>query len=369
MDLIPLVVGAGPTGLSAALFLFERGVRCRIVDKAAVPSATSRAQVVNPRALELLESSGVAAAIVAEGHPIDQVVFYDGWSPMARLELGHVHPRYRMSVLPQARTEALLTEALAIRGIHPERSTELVSVSQDEQHVNALLARPDRHESLCASLLYAADGAHSVVRDSLGIQFNGSGFAETWPLYDMCLDDPLDIGNAHVSFVKDGLVFLLCIHSGLWRIFGNVQDPLEHLPSGVSPGKIEWKSSFHIADRVASRETVGRVAIGGDAAHVHAPVGARGMNLGIEDAFVFAACAADALRGDLTRLNEYGQLRHAVHEKVVGRLDKLTRLARGQPEFVHFLRQRLISVMTKFPPTAHALCELLTGLDHDVRVH
>ena len=62
-----LVVGAGPTGLSAALFLFERGVRCRIVDKAAVPSATSRAQVVNPRALERLESSGVSAAIVAEG--------------------------------------------------------------------------------------------------------------------------------------------------------------------------------------------------------------------------------------------------------------------------------------------------------------
>src|SRR5258706_595973 len=277
MEPNPLVVGAGPTGLSAALFLFERGVRCRIVDNAAVPSATSRAQVVNPRALELLESSGVAAAIVAEGHPIHQVVFYDGWTPMARLELGHVHPRYRMSVLPQARTEALLTEALAIRGIHPERSTELLSVSQDEQRVSVLLAHPDRHESLCASLLYAADGAHSVVRDSLGIQFNGSGFAEPWPLYDLCLDDPLDIGNAHVSFVKEGLVFLLCIHSGLWRIFGNVREPLEHLPSGVSPGKIEWKSSFHIADRVASRETVGRVAIGGDAAHIHAPVDARGV--------------------------------------------------------------------------------------------
>jgi flavin-dependent dehydrogenase len=172
MEPDPLVVGAGPTGLSAALFLFERGVRCRIVDRAAAPSATSRAQVVNPRAFELLESSGVAAAIVA-------------------------------------------------------------------------------------------DGAHSVVRDSLGIQFNGSGFAETWPLYDMCLDDPLDIGNA----------------------------------------------------------------------------------------------------------NECGQLRHAVHEKVVGRLDKLTRLARGQPEFVHFLRQRLITIVTKFPQTAHAMGELLTGLDHDVRVH
>jgi hypothetical protein len=47
---------------------------------------------------------------------------------------------------------------------------------------------------------------------------------------------------------------------------------------------------------------------------------------------------------------------------VVSRLDKLTRLARGQPELVHFLRQRLISVVTKFPPTAHAMCELLTGL-------
>jgi hypothetical protein len=171
-----------------------------------------------------------------------------------------------------------------------------------------------------------------VVRRALGIEFEGSGFPEAWPLYDIRLDDPLDINSAHVSFVQDGLVFMLCIHPGLWRVFANIAQPLDYLPPGVRPGAIEWQSSFHIGDRVAARESVGHIAIGGDAAHIHSPVGARGMNLGIEDAFVFAACAADALDGKASRLAEYGRLRHSVHEAVVARLDKLTRVARGRPD-------------------------------------
>jgi 2-polyprenyl-6-methoxyphenol hydroxylase-like FAD-dependent oxidoreductase len=80
MQMNPLIVGAGPTGLAAALFLADRGVRCRIIDKSAEATRTSRAQVVNPRALELLESTGVAAAIIAEARPIHQVMFYDEWT-------------------------------------------------------------------------------------------------------------------------------------------------------------------------------------------------------------------------------------------------------------------------------------------------
>jgi 2-polyprenyl-6-methoxyphenol hydroxylase-like FAD-dependent oxidoreductase len=81
----------------------------------------------------------------------------------------------------------------------------------------------------------------------------------------------------------------------LWIVFcngaiarGEVPQPLSHLPRGTRVGELRWQSSFHIFDRVTAREQVGRVVLAGDAAHVHAPVAARGMNLGIEDAFVFA---------------------------------------------------------------------------------
>ena len=92
------------------------------------------------------------------------------------------------------------------------------------------------------------------------------------------------------------------------------------------------------------------------------------MNLGIEDACVFAECAAVALQGERRRLKDFGRSRHKVHRKVIGRIKVLTKLARGQPGLVGGLRHCLIPGMTKFPPTSHSMLELLTGLDHVVRL-
>lgn len=117
MEQAPLIVGAGPTGLSAALFLAGGGVQSRIIDKAPAPSINSRAQVINPRSLELLQQTGVTDAILHEARPIHRVVFYQDWRPLTELEFGHAHPDFPMAVLPQARTKACW----------PTRSLSLVS--------------------------------------------------------------------------------------------------------------------------------------------------------------------------------------------------------------------------------------------------
>jgi 2-polyprenyl-6-methoxyphenol hydroxylase-like FAD-dependent oxidoreductase len=366
----PLIVGAGPTGLSAALFLSLKGVSARIIDQAVAPAIESRAQVINPRALELLESTGVADAVLAEGHTIHRTRFYRGWKLIAELEFGDAHPRYRPTVLPQARTEALLTQALARRGLQPERGVRFESLRQNHDGVTATLVHPDgQREAARAPLLLGADGAHSHVREALGVGFAGSAFPEPWPLYDIHLDDPLDLATAHVSFVRGGLVFLLGLRTGLWRVFGNVPDPLGCLPPRAQRGAIRWHSSFHISHRLAAREASGHVALAGDAAHVHSPVAARGMNLGIEDAYVFAACAVDALNGHQERPNDFHRLRQHVHHSVIRRVRTLTELARGRPRVVGALRGPLLSGVTRFPPAAHTMVALLTGLDHDVRLH
>ena len=364
-----LIVGAGPTGLAAALFLAERNIRCRLIDKAAAPSTASRAQVLNPRALELLDKIGLADELVKEARPIHGVVFYQGWDRVARLEFGDVHPRFRMSVLPQVRTEAVLTEALAQRGLKPERRWELDKFAQDDGGVDSVVMDPSRkRETYRSPLLFGADGASSQVRKQLGVAFIGSDFPEEWPLYDIHLPNcPLDPELAHVSFVEGGLVFLLCIRDGAWRLFGDVPGLLGRLPPGTRAGEVIWQSTFHIAHRMAEREVVGRVVIGGDAAHIHSPVAARGMNLGIEDAYVFAACAADALNGNLARLADYGRIRQAAHRQVVTEVERLTQLARGRPGVVGILRQVFVPFMTTFPPAARAMKNLVTGLDHDVR--
>ena len=81
-----LIVGAGPTGLASALFLADRGVRVRVVDKAPLPTTTSRAQVVNPRSLELLAKTGVTERILAEGRVVTAVKFYEEWAPVAEID-------------------------------------------------------------------------------------------------------------------------------------------------------------------------------------------------------------------------------------------------------------------------------------------
>jgi 2-polyprenyl-6-methoxyphenol hydroxylase-like FAD-dependent oxidoreductase len=197
MDDRPLIIGAGPTGLVAALFLAIRGVLGRITDQAGGPEKESGARVIIPRSLELLEPTGVVEAMLTEGHSIHRTRFYDGWDLIAELEFGGAHPRYEMTVLPQARTVAL-----ARGGLQPERGDRFEALSQDGAGVIATLLHAD--DSRETTMLLGVDGAHSRVRKALGISFEGSAFPEPRPLYDIHLNDPLDFETAHVSLVKRG---------------------------------------------------------------------------------------------------------------------------------------------------------------------
>lgn len=363
-----LIVGAGPTGLASALFLADRGVRVRVVDKAPLPTTTSRAQVVNPRSLELLAKTGVTERILAEGRVVTAVKFYEEWAPVAEIDYRELPSPYRLTVLPQARTEAILAVALAARGVVPERSLAFETLVQDEANVMASLKRADGGVvTVTVPLLLAADGAHSRVREALNVPFEGHVFPEPWPLFDVELDCPLDLDSAHISLVHGGLVFMLAIRPGLWRVFGDVDNVLERVPPGSVVGKVAWESSFHIADKLAGSHAVGRVALAGDAAHIHSPVGARGMNLGIEDAWVYAACAEGALNGNTSRIDDYARLRRPIHARIVGRMDRLTALARG-PRWVGMLRNTLLPAVAGFGPAARMMRDFVSGLDHDVTV-
>jgi 2-polyprenyl-6-methoxyphenol hydroxylase-like FAD-dependent oxidoreductase len=362
---VPLmIVGAGPTGLAAALFLARRGVPVRIIDAAMQPTTTSKALLVNPRSLEMLKESGVAARIIAAGWAVKGMAMHRGNQEVASVDLQHQMPQLPIG-LAQARTEALLNDALEALGVRVERGVSLQTLEQDAQQVALTLQLADGSTQIVrAPLVLGADGARSVVRHALDLDFAGSALPEPWLLWDVRLDTPLDPLRAHIGLQPDGFLFLMHLQAGIWRVIGNGANPLAQLPYGSVPGEVMWQSQFHIAHRVASKASVGRVALGGDAAHIHSPLGARGMNLGIEDAYVFADCAFDALNGKLERMNEYAELRQPVHRQVVRNIAALTRVMRGRPTPLRWLRNTLMPELVKVAPLRRRLLQTMAGLDH-----
>lgn len=366
-----LVAGAGPTGLAAALFLLQRGVALRILDKAPQPATTSKALAVNPRTLELLETTGVSARIRAEGRPVSLMSLRRNGRPVLTLNLARDSPAEAMVVLPQARTEALLTEALTERGVILERGVDLAFDGQDASGVRARLRHPDgREEVATAPLLLAADGAHSSVRHAIGVGFPGAALPETWELADVVYTAPLDGPEGFVDLKPGGFVFAMAFDAErtTWRFIATVGDPTTAGGPDAPPiQSVAWRSSFRISHRIADRLAVGRTALAGDAAHLHSPMGARGMNLGIEDAWVYAACAADALAaGAPDRIAAYGRLRHEVDAAVVHRIALMTEVVRGHGAMaaVRRLAPRLAG---RVPALRRRFVQIATGLDHPVR--
>ena len=364
-----LIVGAGPTGLAAALLLAHRRVSVRIIDTAHVAATTSKALAVNSRTLEMLQSTGVADQIVAEGWPVRGATLHEDGHDVLAFDLPPAQDaRSLMTVLPQARTEALLAKALAAQGVMVERGVTFHSLSQDLTEVTATLQHADGgSEQVTSRLLFGADGARSATRAALKVDFTGSGLAEPWLLWDVAMQTSFDPYRAHILFERDGFIFLLRLANDVWRVIGNTHDPLASMRRYGTLGQVSWESQFHVSHRVASQAGVGRVALGGDAAHIHSPIGARGMNLGIEDAYVYADCAADALAGDMGRMNDYASLRHAVHKSVVRRIGALTRMVHGRPPWLRWIRDGVVPVAGHLSFARQLMMRTAGGLDHPLK--
>ncbi len=364
----PLIVGAGPVGLAAALFLAQRDVPVRIIDKR--PSATpySKALAINPRSLELLESTGVTQQLLGLGCRMQGATI--GWRgrEVASVDFAPLpHPYPFMLALSQAATERLLTQALAQRGIPIERQVELVDSPRLAQGEAELLHLPtERRETVKAPWILAADGAHSTVRKTLQLRFPGNSYDRAWVLDDVPLETDLPADRAHVQLLDDGFLVLIPVytgeqapgHTGIWRVIGNYPDPLVHLQEARITGQSLWNSSFHIAHRIVQKMQVGQVYLAGDAAHLHSPFGARGMNLGIEDAWVFAQLAA---RGDLAR---YHDARWPVDRQVVKRIARVTWAVKGESPWARLARNQFMPRALRFAPIRRQMLRVLTGLDH-----
>ncbi|HEV3137148.1 MAG TPA: FAD-dependent monooxygenase [Pirellulales bacterium] len=364
----PLIVGAGPVGLAAALFLAEKGIGTRLVDINQEPSRQSKALAVNPRTLEILDGVGLTERILAMGTKISGACLWRGDRLAAKIEFAGLKHKYPfMLALSQATTERLLQESLVAQGGAVERGSRLIDCKNEAGRVAATLDTPGGQEVYRSPWMLAADGAHSTARERLAIEFPGSTFRDKWYLADMALDVALAQDRAHAFFLPKGeFQFMIRVIDPqvegtavgpLWRVIGNRPHVLERLATGRVIGAPIWESDFRISHRINRTMSSGQVYFAGDAAHIHSPVGARGMNLGIEDAWVLAQLAR---RGQLSR---YHDLRHGVDRRVVRQVALFSRVVACEPAALRVVRSLLPVLLQVGLPTPRMMA-IVTGTDH-----
>lgn len=307
VDIDVLVVGAGPTGLTAAAEALRHGLSVRIVDRKAARDRFSKALVVHARTMAVFEIMGVAQGVRALGAPF-AALNLDFGEPESRVRVdllgqpwGDTAYPYWLSV-PQYDTERVLEDHLARLGGEVEWFCAVRDLTDHDDHVEATLTNELGSETLRARWVVGCDGGRSTVRDEVGIDLRRTGERTTFLLADLKSTSSLVQGEGYLYLAHEGLLIIVPMpEPGRWRVIAQVPsdsdgtrptvdaarlDDLIRERAGIEFGghDVTWNSQFDLSHGVADRFRSGRVLLAGDAAHIHSPVGGQGLNTGVQDA-------------------------------------------------------------------------------------
>lgn len=373
-----LIVGAGPTGLMMACQLAFHGVNCRIIDKKNRQTNYSGALLIQARTLELLDQLGLAEKALQKGQIAEKVSLIHNGKLTLELDIGNMglgaskFPFILM--LTQTYTEELLIEYLDKLGIHVERNTTLIEFSQNEQTIQSqLLNAEEKTEIVRSKYLIGSDGSYSHVRELLNISWHGK--TTNTPLFvadchvekipENEIDNtylPLsDFGKEIIFSISDnGIAGFFSLKNGNWRIdsvipndmknnkdfsFAEVvQDFASRIKMNVKLHNPHWFSVFYPNTFLAERFSKNRCFLVGDAAHVHTPIGAQGMNTGIQDSYNLAWKLAFVIKNGVSDklLETYSTERKRIASQLIRTTDRYFGIAINTNSTAQLMRTRII---------------------------
>ncbi|KAK0642729.1 FAD-dependent monooxygenase terD [Lasiodiplodia hormozganensis] len=333
-----LICGAGSAGLCAATWLARYGVPFKLLERRGGPLQTGQADGVQCRTVEVFESFGIADALLREAYHVLEVTF---WAPREE-EGGEGGGIVRTRITPdtqpglshlphvilnQARVNGLLIGAMrGFGGPEIEYGWEVKGVEVDEEA--AVVADPEAYavkvvaekdgvqEEFRAKYALACDGAHSVVRKSLGIQMVGDSSDTIWGVMDVYPQTNFpdirkkaiirsNAGNLIIIPREGGSLvrFYIEMPQGVAAKDVKLADLHEAARRVFKPYSMEfadtaWWSAYAIGQRLADRFTQsGRVFLTGDACHTHSPKAGQGMNVSLQDGYNIGWKLGSALTG------------------------------------------------------------------------
>lgn len=302
-----LIVGAGATGLTLAIELLRRDIAVRIVDIAEEYFRGSRGKGIQPRSIELLDMAGLADDIMAGGtlYPFIKLHFgpigIKAWSLGTHLPPSEDRPYPNLMMLAQWRTEEILRSRVEALGGKIELGAGIEALAQTSSEVRVTLTTG---EVVTSEFVVACDGGRSATRRLLGLKLSGSSVdTKTSIVADLEMEglDP-EFWHAY-PLRRGGLHSLAPLPGGeLFQLQAPESIAAHGLEAGVArmTGKkvrrVVWQSRYAHQTRMVDRYRVERVFIAGDAAHIHPPSGAQGLNTGVQDAFNLGWKLVSAIR-------------------------------------------------------------------------
>jgi len=367
-----LIVGAGPTGLMLANQLGRRGVRARIIDRHAGPALQTRALGVQARTLEIYAQLGIVDEALELGRRASGANLWAEGRFGARVPLGDIgrdlSPYPFLLILGQDDNERLLGAALRRWHMAVEWNAELVALQQEAGGVRATLKLADgRFADIDARWVAGCDGARSAVRELNGIGFEGAAYEHVFFVADTQATGPMVAGELNVYLWRDGFhLFFPMRGRDHWRVVGILPPALRGQPDLVFDqvlpavrGEVgdalsfqgcSWFSTYRIHHRRAERFRQGRCFLLGDAAHIHSPVGAQGMNTGLQDAYNLGWKLALVVEGraDESLLDSFEAERVPVAQRLLDTTDRAFTLVASDSWPAGLLRTQVLANVMAF---------------------
>jgi len=321
-----IVIGAGPVGLCLSLVLAQEGVPVCLIEALGEHNfleQVPRAGTNHPATLELFARIGLYEKLEPRGIIAPLFHYWDRHEGKLVAEFDHAHLKDDTSFpyVLQCERIKIVEEALKLVKSHPgielRLSTEFTAFSQTADGVTAQVTNAaDETETIEGSFLVSAEGARSIVRKDLDIEFEGF----TYPDRTLNIEVAYDFrkhGYTERNYISDPDEWSNLFHwkgpPDRWRVhFPTAPDADESaltrpdalqarlqrfLPTGKA-FDIVGSNLYVVHQRVAKKFRAGRAVLAGDSAHVNSPIGAMGMNSGIHDAFNLAGKLVGILRGD-----------------------------------------------------------------------
>jgi 3-(3-hydroxy-phenyl)propionate hydroxylase len=370
-----LIIGAGPTGLTAAAILNKLGISVRIIDKNHARSAQSKALGVQAGTLECLEQalgSEIVNKMVEGGKAARKAwIHIDQNEPIA-VDLSTIPSRFNyILILEQSETERILEEYLLKASVEVERGTELLSFEEREGKVFAKVRTSDgATETIQGEYAIGCDGARSLTRSQLNIPFHGNTYEGDFVLGDVKIRWPWSYSDLRVFPTSKGAIAafplkgdqqyrLILMQKGSRPSRENLHIELsefQKITHELSGGRIEildskWLSRFWVHCRMVKEFRKGRVFLAGDAAHIHSPAGGQGMNTGMQDVFNLAYKLKKVLDGhaDASLLDLYHQERSPIAKSVLRGTDFVSKAALMRETAIsRFFRSAVIPKMIQW---------------------